>query len=101
MQVSQGHRSFIKSAQQLQSSYAVPVSAAQQDFEEVFAAEPPVEEYESVNGFHREPSSNEGSIQRGSEVRETLKEEQVSLLETFPFVRYAEDDLLVGIFWHS
>ena len=101
MQVPQGHRSFVKSAQQLQSCYTVTVSTAQQDLEEVFAAESSVKEYESVNGFHREPSSDERSIQRGSEVRETLKEEKVYLLETLPLVRYAEDDLLVGIFCHS
>jgi hypothetical protein len=101
MQVPQCHRPFIKSAQQFQSRYAVTVSTAQQDFEGVFAAKSSVEEYESVNGFHREPSSDERSIQRGSEVRETLKEEKVTLLETLPLVGYAEDDLLIGIFCHS
>jgi hypothetical protein len=101
MQVPQGHRFFVKSAQQLQGSYAITVSTAQQDFEEVFAAESPVEEYESVNRFRREPGSDERSIQCGSEVRETPKEEQVSLLESFPLVGYAEDDLLVGILCHS
>jgi hypothetical protein len=101
MQVPQGHPSFLKSAEQLQSRYTVSISTAQQDFKEIFAAQSFVKGYESVNGFHREPSSDECSIQRGSEVRETLKEEKVPLLETLPLVGYAEDDLRVGILCHS
>jgi hypothetical protein len=93
--------SFVKSAEQLQSGYTVSISTAQQDFKEIFAAQSSVKGYESVNGFHREPSSDECSIQRGSEVRETLKEEKVPLLETLPLVGYAEDDLRVGILCHS
>src|ERR1700722_3526822 len=101
MQIPQGYRSFIKSAQQLQSCHTVTVSAAQQDLEEVFAAESSVKEHESVNGFHREPRSDERSVERGPEVRETLKEERVPLLETLPLVRYPENYLLVAILRHS
>jgi hypothetical protein len=77
------------------------ISTAPQDFKEIFAAQSSVKEYESANGLHGEPSSDECSIQRGSEVRETLKEEKVPLLETLPLVGYAEDDLRVGILCHS